>query len=136
MRELTVEAKVEQLEQVKDFVEEALAGRGCAPQAVMQVMMAVDELFTNIAEYAYPQGTGAVSVRTDVRDGPPVTAEITFLDSGTPYNPLSREDPDVTLPAARRRPGGLGIFLVKKYMDGVTYERREGRNILTVRKTL
>ncbi len=137
MRERSFRASVDELERVKGFIEEELGPRVRGGPAAMRIMLAVDELFTNIAEYAYgPSESGSVVVRLDLRRGPPATAEITFLDSGKPCNPLLREDPDVTLPGDRRQVGGLGIFLVKKYMDSVRYAYEGGRNILTIRKTL
>lgn len=137
MKERSFRASVDELDRVKGFIEEGLDPRDRGGPAAMRIMLAVDELFTNIAEYAYgPSEDGSVVVRLDLRGGPPAEAEITFLDCGKPYNPLLREDPDVTLPGDRRRVGGLGIFLVKKYMDGVRYAYEGGRNILTIRKTL
>jgi len=137
VKERSFRASVEELERVQDFIDAEFGLRRRGGPAAARIMLAVDELFTNIAEYAYgPAEDGSVVVRLDWRRGPPDAAEITFLDSGKPYNPLLREDPDVTLPGNARRIGGLGVFLVKKYMDGVRYAYEGGRNILTIRKTL
>ena len=95
----------------------------------------VDELISNIAHYAYAPDSGQVTVRTEPDPKTPSVA-IVFIDSGRPYNPLVREDPDVTLSAEDREPGGLGIFMVKKTMDDLKYEYRNGQNVLTIRKNL
>ena len=69
-------------------------------------------------------------------DGESLTASLTFIDSGVPYNPLKKDDPDTTLSAEDRKIGGLGIFLVKKSMDDMRYEFKDGKNILTLVKKL
>ena len=97
--------------------------------------MAIDEIFINIASYAYAPGTGDATVTMDYDAGSGMFS-LTFSDSGIPYNPLLKEDPDVNLPAEERSIGGLGIFLVKKTMDDMRYEYRDGRNILTLMKKI
>ena len=101
----------------------------------MQIDVAVEEIFVNIASYAYGPETGQAEIRfrSEAETG---TAEITFIDRGAPFDPLAKPDPDVTLPAEERQIGGLGIFMVKKSMDDVRYEYREAQNILTIRKKL
>jgi anti-sigma regulatory factor (Ser/Thr protein kinase) len=101
----------------------------------MQINIAVDQLCSNIARYAYEPEKGPATVRVEVDpDSPEVV--ITFLDHGKPYNPLENEDPDITLSAEERGIGGLGIFMVKKTMDEIEYEYRDGKNILRVKKKL
>ena len=133
--DLEVEASVDQLQRVIDYVDAHLEAVSCPPKAQMQMQLAVEEIFVNIASYAYAPGIGKATVRVEV-SGDPVTVSITFIDRGIPYDPLKKEDPDVTLPAGERRIGGLGIFMTKKIMDDVTYEYRDGQNILTLKKTL
>ena len=101
----------------------------------MQINLAVEEIFVNIASYAYRPETGKATVRFEVSEEP-VTVTITFLDHGVPYDPLARQDPDVTLPAEERDIGGLGIFLTKQIMDDVSYEYCRGQNILRIKKTV
>ena len=134
MNELTLSATLENVPRVTEFVDEQLEARGCPMKAQMQIDIAIDELFSNIANYAYNPEVGPATVQVAV-DGEPLTVTITFIDQGTPYNPLEKEDPDVTLSAEEREVGGLGIFMVKQMMDDVTYEYRNGQNILVVRKT-
>ena len=98
----------------------------------MQIDIAVEEIFTNIARYAYAPGEGSAVIGVLAEPG---RAEITFSDTGMPYNPLLREDPDVTLAAEEREIGGLGIFMVKKTMDEMRYEYSTGQNLLTLVKT-
>ena len=133
MAEITLQAKVENIRQVVAFVEEKLEAMGCAMKAQMQLSIAVDELFTNIACYAYAPGSGMATVRVEAISGGQ-QARITFIDQGVPYNPLEKSDPDTTLPAEKRQIGGLGIYMVKKSMDVMTYEYRNGYNILTIKK--
>ena len=133
MGSLTVEAKRENLERVSAFVDRKLEEAGCSVKAQMQIQVAAEEIFINIASYAYAPGTGS-AVITAESDGE--NAEITFRDRGVPFDPLAREDPDVTLSAEERGIGGLGIYMVKKTMDGVSYRYENGENVLTIRKKL
>ena len=131
MKELTLEAKIENLEQVQLFVESVLEENGCPMKSLMQISIAVEEIFTNIALYAYGEDTGEARVCVRPLEA---GAEITFLDRGMRYDPLQKEDPDVTLTAEERPVGGLGVFMVKKIMDEVRYEYRDGQNVLIMRK--
>jgi len=133
--ELELEAVDENLAQVQTFVDERLEAADCPPKAQMQIDVAVEEIFVNIAHYAYAPDKGSAAVRVEVGDDP-VTVSITFIDQGMPYDPLSRTDPDVSLPVSERDVGGLGVFLTKQLMDDVTYSYRDGRNILTLKKKL
>ena len=135
MKELSVEASKSSLAAVLGFIEEQLEDAGCPTKAQLQTGVAAEEIFVNIASYAYPDGGGSAAVRFEIT-GDPRTAVITFIDSGIPYDPLARPDPDVTLSAEERGIGGLGIFMTKKLMDEVLYERRDGHNVLTLKKRL
>ena len=135
VRELTVDAKVENAGLVADFVNAELEAMDCPLKAQLQIDVAVDEIFSNIAYYAYRPGTGTVTIRVEKRLSPPA-ALLTFTDGGKPYDPLQAEDPDTTLGVEEREIGGLGIFLVKKTMDAVRYEYRDGRNVLQIEKRL
>ena len=104
-------------------------------KAQMQIDVAVEELFVNIASYAYQPGVGSATVRLETEQEP-LTVAITFIDRGVPYDPLAKADPDVTLSAEEREIGGLGIYMVKKSMDGMAYQYKDGQNILTIRKKL
>ena len=107
----------------------------CSTKIQTQIDIAVEELFVNIAHYAYKPDTGPATVRVEVEKEPPAIC-ITFIDHGVPYDPLAREDPDITLSAEERRIGGLGIFMVKKSMDSIEYEYKDGQNILHIRKLI
>jgi len=135
MKELTIAATVENIETVTQFVNEQLEALDCPIKAQMQIDIAIDELFGNIAHYAYNPGTGDATVRVEVvRE--PLSVVITFIDKGVPYNPLSNADPDTGLSLEERGVGGLGIYIVKKSMDEITYSYQDGKNILTIRKQL
>ncbi len=135
MKELTLPAARENIPAVIDFVNRELKSVGCPMKTEAQIDIAIDELYSNIANYGYDGENGRVLVRleTEIR---PRAVTISFIDEGRPFNPLEREDPDVSLSARERKIGGLGIFMVKKSMDDVRYEYRDGKNILTIRKTL
>ena len=135
MKELTMEALPEHIPAVTDFVNTALNELGCSDRVRMQFAIAIDELFSNIAYYAYQPKTGLVTVQVEVENEPP-TVILTFLDGGKPFNPLQQKDPDTTLPAKDRKIGGLGIFIVKNTMDDIRYEYKDGKNILSIRKKL
>ena len=133
--ELEIDAEEEKLQEVQAFVDERLEAADCPLKAQMQIAVAVEEIFVNIASYAYVPDKGKAKVRVEVSDEP-VSVTITFVDHGIPYDPVAREDPDVTLPASQRDIGGLGIFMTKQIMDDVAYEYRDGQNILTLKKRL
>ena len=135
MKELTIAATVENIPAVTEFVDAQLEALDCPVKAQMQIDVAIDELFGNIAHYAYNPDVGEATVRVEVV-GDPLSVVITFIDGGVPYDPLKAADPDTTLSAEEREIGGLGIFMVKKSMDDVSYRYENGRNILTIRKTL
>ncbi len=135
MKELTVDAVLGSIPVVTEFVNEQLEQFGCPMKAQVQIDIAIDELFSNIVHYAYHPEVGPATVRVEVVDEP-LSVIITFIDQGVPYDPLSKEDPDVTLSAEEREIGGLGIYIVKKNMNEITYEYKDGRNILKIRKEL
>lgn len=135
MKELTLEATPENIDTVIAFVEEQLEEYGCGMKEQMAIETAVDELFTNIAEYAYDPETGYATVRVDVLKEP-LSVEVTFIDHGRQYDPLAHTDPDTTLSIEDRPIGGLGILIVKKSMDVVNYEYKDGKNILTIKKKI
>ncbi|MBQ9890175.1 MAG: anti-sigma factor antagonist [Firmicutes bacterium] len=131
--ELDVEAEDANIPAVLAFLDRRLEEAGCPMKLQMQIDLAVEEIFVNIAHYAYAPGKGRVKVNCDVFDDPRYV-QIRFTDSGIPYDPLEHEDPDVTLSAEERQIGGLGIYLVKQAMDDVQYEYKDGQNILTLKK--
>ena len=135
MKELIVEADRKNLNKVQAFIDEQLEAVGCPMRIQTSIDIAVEELFVNIASYAYNPEIGIAVVQVTVHDDP-LSVEITFIDNGKQYDPLAKPDPDTTLTTKERKKGGLGIFMVKKSMDDVTYEYNEGRNILTIKKTL
>lgn len=135
MKELTLLATIENIETVIDFVNGQLEEIKCPLKAQMQIDIAIDELFGNIAHYAYNPETGPATVRVEVTEDP-IAVVITFIDRGVPYDPLKKEDPDITLSAEERAIGGLGIFMVKKTMDEISYEYKDGKNILRIKKNM
>lgn len=135
MKEITVTALIQNIQTVSDFVDEQLDALNCPMKARMQLNIAIDELFGNIAHYAYQPGTGPATVRVEVLEDP-LSVILTFIDRGIAFNPLQSTDPDTSLSADERDIGGLGIYMVKKSMDEITYEYKEGQNILRIRKEM
>ena len=134
MRELKIRALLSNMSQALAFVDGELEKLSCPIRTQTQIDIAVEEMFVNIASYAYAPGEGDVLLRVEA--APAGCVSITLLDTGTPYNPLAKPDPDVTLPAKDRQIGGLGIYMVKKSMDDMKYEYRDGQNILTLVKKI
>ncbi|MCL2096719.1 MAG: ATP-binding protein [Oscillospiraceae bacterium] len=132
MKELIIDARTENLDAVLDFVSEELESADCSVKTQMQIAVAVEEIFVNIAHYAYNPTVGGAAVRVYSGDDG-ITIE--FEDGGKPYNPLEKADPDVSLSAEERDIGGLGIFMVKKIMDETEYRHENGKNILTIKKS-
>ena len=135
MKELTIAATVENIETVTDFVNEQLEVFDCPMRAQIQIDIAIDELFGNIAHYAYNPEIGQATVRVEVVEDP-LSVVITFIDNGVPYDPLAKADPDITLSIEERGIGGFGIYIVKQSMDEIAYEYKDGHNILTIKKKL
>jgi len=133
MEQIIVEATVENLERVTDFIIESLEERNCKPKIIMQMELVIEELFVNVAHYAYTPNKGICTVQKEIEDNPRAIS-ITFIDSGMPYNPLEHDDPDTSLGVEEREIGGLGIFLVKKNVDKISYEHKDGQNVLRLTK--
>ncbi len=134
-KELNTAAQVARLSDVLSFIEQNLEEAGFTFKDVMQINLAVEEIFVNVASYAYPDGDGSAEIIIDIEETP-LSVTIKVIDSGIPFNPLEHEDPDVTLKAEDRGIGGLGIYLTKKTMDSVSYSYENGKNILTMTKTV
>ena len=132
---LKLKAEIENVDLLTDFVNEQLEGMDCSMKVMTQIDIALDELFSNVCHYAYGDGVGFVTVYVEeLFDNNSV--RITLADSGIPFDPLAHEDPDISLGLKEREIGGLGIFMVKRTMDDVSYEYKDGLNMLTVTKTL
>ena len=148
--ELIVDAKIDNLDQVLAFVDQELEALDCSMKAQMQIDIAVEEVFVNIAHYAYTPAVGQAMIKMHLEEAessdasgglinagkPSRNLVICFLDRGIPFDPLARPDPDVTLSLDERKIGGLGIYMVKKNMDEVEYEYKDGQNVLTIKKMI
>lgn len=136
MKTITVPSDKSRLRDVQSFIEECLSGCGASTKTLTQLELVVEEIFINIASYAYrPPGSGDVDVSCDVEEGM-MRVVITFEDEGPEFDPLERDDPDLDIKREDRPIGGLGIYLVKKNVDGISYRRVDGRNVLTIEKSL
>ena len=132
-RELTVEALVKNNKDVVSFVDDELSHVGVSDSVRVDIKTVVEEIFLNIAGYAYEGGAGEATVKMELDEGNK-NVTLTFIDSGKEFNPLSKKDPDIYLPIEERPIGGLGILMVKKLTDSVSYQRADGKNFLTVSK--
>lgn len=129
-------AALDQLEPVQKFVLDQLRDHPFSERVRAQLDVAVEEIFVNIARYAYPKDhMGRVTIRCRV-DQNPLRITVQFVDSGVPFDPLKKTDADITLSAEERQIGGLGILMVKRSMDEVRYAYEDGKNILTLVKVL
>lgn len=135
MKELEVKAEKEKLDEVLDFIHGILDETQCSMKTMMVIDLCVEEVFVNIASYAYGNEVGNAKVGVEL-DQDRSQVKLIFSDSGVPYDPLAKEDPDISLSVEERQIGGLGIFLVKKKMDDVIYEYKDGQNVLTLVKKL
>ena len=130
---LRIPAALEGMDKVLDFVSAVLDVHGCTPQVRTQLRMAMEELYVNVAHYAYPSGDGWMEIRCSAEGG---VATIRLIDGGVPFDPLAKPDPDILLSGEERRIGGLGIYMVKNMVDEIEYVYRDGCNCLTLRKHL
>ncbi|HBU12909.1 MAG TPA: ATP-binding protein [Clostridiales bacterium] len=133
MNEKQFAAEAENLAEVMTYVQDGLKEAGCPPQTLRQILLAVEEIFVNIAHYAYRGEKGFVTVKYARLDSPARYA-LWFCDAGVPFDPTARDAPDISTDLRNRQIGGLGIFLVREMMDKMTYTRENGRNIIYIEK--
>ena len=130
---LRIPADLDRMNEVLDFANSLVDSHSTTPETRMQLRIVIEELYANIAHYAYPSGDGWAEIRGSVEDG---VATFKLIDNGTPFDPLAKPDPDVTLPGEEREIGGLGIYMVKNMVDEVEYSYHDGCNQLILRKRL
>ncbi|MCK9150620.1 ATP-binding protein [Methanobacterium alcaliphilum] len=135
MSKITVPADIENLSKVINFVDHNLETLDIPIKIKYQLELAIEEAYVNIAKYAYKNEKGDALIKLQLKEDP-LLINIQFMDSGIPYNPLEKEDPDISLKTAEKTVGGLGIYLIKKNVDYVDYEYANGKNILTIQKKL
>ena len=133
MKKITVDAVLENLQTVMDFATENLEAHDCSMKVSMQLELVIEEIFVNISSYAYHPEIGFATFCMEFEKNPDAVL-MTFIDGGKPYNPLEKDDPDITLDIDERDIGGLGILLVKKNVDEISYEYTGGKNILHMKK--
>ena len=130
---ITLAATDENLSAATEFIKDCVKGANVSEKFIRQIELIIEEIFVNIAHYAYAPNIGDVKLVAEITGD---TLKITFIDEGKPYNPLEKPDPDTTLSADKREIGGLGIFMTKKLTDNVSYEHVNGKNILILEKKL
>ena len=135
MTNKTFAAKTESLSEVIGYVEETLEGFDCSIKSQTAICVAIEEVFVNVAHYAYPESIGDMTLHISFDE---VSRNVTFrmTDKGVPFDPLAKPDPDITLSAEEREIGGLGIFIAKKTMDSISYSYENGENVLTMIKKI
>jgi anti-sigma regulatory factor (Ser/Thr protein kinase) len=134
VRELRVAADLKEVDRVREFLLAAIAGLSLGDEDRLKVELALHEIFVNIARYAYPRGRKGDMVLRIWQDETSLFIEV--RDRGIPFNPVRKENPDLMVKLRRGLPGGLGVYFFKTLMDGLTYRRVGGQNILTVRKAI
>ena len=135
MKSIIVPATDDDPNPVIEFVTEELERHDCPPKAQYQIEVAIEEIMVNITSYAGLTENDGVEIRCDVLEDP-LRVVLQFLDGGVPFDPLAASDPDITPEGIMEREGGLGIFMVKKMMDDVSYAYEDGKNTLTILKHL
>ena len=133
MNKIRISANSDNLYKVLEFIDEELEKAQCSLKVKRQMDIAVEEIFVNIAYYAYCPGVGDVTIEAEVNNN---ELTVIFTDSGKKFNPLEKEDPDVSLSCEERKVGGLGVYIVKDSMDEMTYEYKHNHNVLKLKKTL
>ncbi len=129
-----IPATDENMSLVNDFIHSFIPDE-CSPEVLNKIDLAVEEIYINIAHYAYGEETGSVDISCEFFESEK-RLRIVFSDSGKPFNPLTRGDPDITLSADEREIGGLGIFLTKKFMDKIEYDYADEKNVLAIEKII
>ena len=134
--ELKVDVKTDSLEIINDAVENSMREAGASSASIISIDVAIDEIFSNIIFYSGLKEDEKALIRVTIDDGAERMITMEFIDTGRAFNPLELPEPDVTKPAEEREIGGLGIFMVKKSMDHVSYRNEDGKNILTIMKKI
>lgn len=133
MKSLEIPAEKARLAEVNDFVLGFAEQLGFGKKELFQLKLCTEEIFVNVASYAYSPGTGMITVTADGSEEP-LSLTLSFIDSGIPFDPLAKPDPAKKRPLSQAKKGGLGIFLTKKFMDEVSYAYRDRKNVLTIKK--
>lgn len=133
IKTMVFDAAIENLYPILTVVDEEVSKINGDKAVISDINICIEEIFVNIVSYAYRDTIGQVEMKLEITDD---TFHMLFCDSGIPYNPLERANPDTTLSASERSIGGLGIFMVKEMMDSVTYEYKEKRNCLQITKKI
>ncbi len=132
---IVVDAIEDALDTVQDFIREKLLKYNCDKKPLLQIRLAVEEIFVNIISYAYKPGIGKAEIMCVVSEDP-LMVTLQFMDSGKPFDPLKADDADTSGAMFMEHEGGFGIHLVKNIMDSVEYEYKDGKNTLLVKKSL
>lgn len=133
MKEVTLKSALENVEVLTNIIDSELESVACPSKTMMQIDVAIDEIFSNIVNYGYDCENEEIEIKYDI-NVQSKTVSITFIDSGKEYNPLAKEDPNIKAEIEDRKIGGLGIFIVKKTMDDLIYKYENNKNYLTIIK--
>jgi anti-sigma regulatory factor (Ser/Thr protein kinase) len=135
VNELEIDATLENLKSVNEFIKKILNENKCSKRDEMSLKMAIEEIYINIVNYAYTPNIGKVKINSEVKNDK-FSIVLNFIDEGKPFNPLEQDEPDFDLDVEGRDAGGFGIFIVKDKVDDISYEYKDGKNILTIKKNL
>ncbi|GAB1348973.1 hypothetical protein MASR1M107_11860 [Ignavibacteriales bacterium] len=132
-KNISIINQIRETVQVTDLIESTAHENGFPQKDIYDILIAVDEILSNIVYYAYEEGEeGKIEIKLSLQNN---SLKLEFIDGGKEFNPLVKSDPDISIPPEEREIGGLGIFIVKKLMDSVHYTRKGNENILTIIKT-
>lgn len=134
VREIAVPAALKEVDRVRKFLKGYVAALDLEEEARFKIELALYEICVNIAMYAYPAGSGGLMSVRIWKEGRALVIEV--RDRGVPFNPVRKKNPDLQVKLRHGRPGGLGVYLYRTLMDGLSYRRTGGENVLTVRKNI
>lgn len=133
IKDITVKASIDNMHYILGVAEEMLGNAECPMPVITQFLLSIEEVYVNVASYAYGDGEGDCRIRYEICENGKALA-IDLWDEGIPFDPLAKEDPDITLKAEERKIGGLGILMTKTMMDEIKYSYEDGKNHLYMKK--
>ena len=134
--EITISAKKSETAKVIDSISDLLFMNGVDFSTCSKIVIALEEVLVNIASYAYEDEEGSIDIEYELVTSPSKEFSITIIDSGKEFDPLAKEDPNIVTLYEEKKIGGLGIYLTKQIMDEMNYERKDGKNILSLKKRI
>ena len=136
LNKINISAKKEYVERAVDSIVEFIISNNGDFKIANKIQIALEETLVNVASYAYEDKIGDIEIDYEIVDEPNKTLIVTIIDSGIEFDPLAKEDPNIVSFYEQKKIGGLGIFITKQIMDEVSYQRKDNKNILVLKKAL